>query len=149
MGHRRTMENAAWVTFTNGVRSTLNLWTALNLAVDGQWGGAKSDKKKEELVLDVIYYFENCQGEAYHDEVSDILLDNMENDFNTTLEDDSENQIARQLVEMYHQCRKGDFTIAQKVSQLAPLPKASLCKQAEVAWLLPHIHPTQCYRHSC
>jgi hypothetical protein len=49
-----------WQRFCEAVRAVMDSWTALTLAVNGQWGGSESAQRKEEFILDVIYYFENC-----------------------------------------------------------------------------------------
>ena len=60
----RTSE--AWRAFEAGARAVFDSWTALRLAVEGQWGGLDSAGKKEELFLDVMYYFENCESPRQH-----------------------------------------------------------------------------------
>lgn len=48
--------------FEEGVSLLFQRWTALQLAVQNQWGGSKSVEKANELILDVIDWFYTSKG---------------------------------------------------------------------------------------
>ena len=48
-------EQDAW--FREGVRLCLGTWTALQLAVENEWGGPRSREKLKQLEGDVVNWF--------------------------------------------------------------------------------------------
>ncbi len=50
--------------FEEGVKHLFRRWTALNLAVENQWGGANSAEKANWLVEDTIEWFRINKGAA-------------------------------------------------------------------------------------
>ncbi|EKX72908.1 hypothetical protein BEWA_014670 [Theileria equi strain WA] len=63
--------------------------TALNLAVENNWGGSDSEKKKDDLIQHVINFCIS-RKEVYRDEIEDILVDKLDEYFFVTLEDGSD-----------------------------------------------------------
>ena len=60
--HARTRPNVLATkqqkdTFEQGVGEVMSKWTALQLAVDQEWGGTNSLRKADELIDDVIQWF--------------------------------------------------------------------------------------------
>jgi hypothetical protein len=53
--------------FREGVRSVCRQWTALELAVSHQWGGADSAEKADNLVAEIIALFEDSTERIYKD----------------------------------------------------------------------------------
>ncbi|KNB46138.1 hypothetical protein JH06_2187 [Blastocystis sp. subtype 4] len=50
-------------------------------------------------------------GEIYKDEISDFLLGEMDQTFNCSLEDGSDEEIAEILLHFYNSCRNGDMSV--------------------------------------
>ena len=48
--------------FEQGVRLLFERWTALQLAIQNEWGGSKSLEKANDLLLDVIDWFYHSKG---------------------------------------------------------------------------------------
>ena len=48
--------------FEEGVNLTFSRWTALNLAIDNEWGGRNSREKAEQLYEDVLHWFYSYSG---------------------------------------------------------------------------------------
>lgn len=97
--------------FKEGLGSIFRQWTALELAVYHQWGGPTSAQRAEQLV-DEIYTLFQCPEKVYKDDISLILEDYLESQFNTVCEDGSPDEIGDLLVLMWRQCGEGDFNIA-------------------------------------
>ena len=53
--------------FQEGLESTLRQWTALELAVVNQWGGASSAEKASQLYSDILNMFINANEKVYKD----------------------------------------------------------------------------------
>eukprot|EP01116_Phalansterium_solitarium_P011805 TRINITY_DN275_c0_g2_i1.p1 TRINITY_DN275_c0_g2~~TRINITY_DN275_c0_g2_i1.p1 ORF type:complete len:194 (+),score=40.94 TRINITY_DN275_c0_g2_i1:64-645(+) len=106
--------------FDNCVRAVFSRWTVLCLAVEQGWGGRNSAQKADDLLQSVVEMF--ASGErVYADELEDVLFDSIENDFNTTAEDGSVEQVARQLTTIWHKASQGDLTMLH--STLAANPQ--------------------------
>lgn len=96
--------------FKEGVGSVLRQWTALELAVFHQWGGANSKERADELVTELIQLFLSPE-KVYKDDISLILEDYLESQFSTICEDGSPDELGELLCEMWRQCLDGDFTL--------------------------------------
>eukprot|EP00903_Cladosiphon_okamuranus_P012918 g12061.t1 len=104
----------AWGNFHGGVKAALNQWTALRLAVENNWGGGDSERKAALLEEGLMNLFKT-KKEIYKDEVEDFLADFLDDSFSTYAEDDSPAQVAAMLVEMFAQCGRLDYTLANAV----------------------------------
>lgn len=100
--------------FTLGCNKVFSCWTALNLAVENNWGGSDSEKKKDDLIQHVINFCIS-RKEVYRDEIEDILVDKLDEYFFVTLEDGSDVEIANILVKLHSTCANGDFTYANEL----------------------------------
>eukprot|EP01036_Dinobryon_divergens_P031185 gene31185-40544_t len=96
--------------FKEGLGSILRQWTALELAIHHQWGGKSSKEKADELNSLLADMFMNPE-KVYKDDVSLVLEDFMEVNFNTICEDGSADEVSDLLCTMWRQCSVGDFTL--------------------------------------
>nr|PVC51812.1 hypothetical protein MACL_00001269 [Theileria orientalis] len=115
------MDNTKEV-FCKACEKVFDCWTALNLAVDNNWGGDDSLSKKELLVRNVIEYCLKAK-ELYADEIEDILIVKLDEYFSVNLEDGSEVEIASILVKLHQTCSNNDFSFANEL--IANLQKSS------------------------
>lgn len=97
--------------FKEGLLSVFRQWTALELAVHNQWGGPDSARNAEAMVNEIIDLFLNTHERIYKDDVSLILDDILESQFNVVCEDESTEEIGDILCRMFNQCYCGDFTL--------------------------------------
>lgn len=95
--------------FIEGLSIILKRWTALQLAIEMEWGGPHTVEKAQDLEDSLIDYFEKgeptlcylstdpwgcLEGKALEQEdLEDILLDVMQDEFGTVLEDGSEVEV--------------------------------------------------------
>eukprot|EP00968_Pinguiococcus_pyrenoidosus_P015645 scaffold1459_cov260-Pinguiococcus_pyrenoidosus.AAC.6 len=98
-----------WGAFVSGLQGVLQSWTALNLAVENNWGGGDSHKKAQELFEALLEVFRRGR-DIYADVVEDVLLVRMDESFHTRCDDGSIEEVSRLLVQMYHDCGNGDFS---------------------------------------
>ncbi|KAI8873059.1 hypothetical protein GQ42DRAFT_153101 [Ramicandelaber brevisporus] len=107
---KSTLSEAAREQFEDGIVSLFSFWTALNLAVENEWGGAESSEKREFMVDSFMEYFDE-HGTAYEiDDLEEWLVGFMGDCFGIDLEDDSEVEVAKRMAELYSDCVKGDFS---------------------------------------
>ena len=66
--------------FQEGLESTLRQWTALELAVVNQWGGANSAEKATQLYNDILNMLVNSNEKVY----KDVSLDTITTIFTST-----------------------------------------------------------------
>lgn len=97
--------------FKEGLGSIFRQWTALELAVHHQWGGPSSAERAAALQKEILDLFAG-PDKIYKDDVTIVLEDFLETNFNTICEDGSPDELGDLLVTMYRQCGEGDFTIA-------------------------------------
>ncbi|KAJ2385742.1 rRNA accumulation- protein [Coemansia sp. RSA 2559] len=107
--------------FIEGVDHVLSKWTALELAVQNGWGGRNTLEKRENMVDEIVEYFDlqvrkkNTTIEPT--EVEELLVQVMEEDFSVMLEDQSEKQVARLLCSIFAECRAGNFATVDKMAE--------------------------------
>jgi pre-rRNA-processing protein TSR2 len=85
--------------FELSVWYTLSLWPALHVAVQDHWGGADSSDKRDWFagaVADLL----RTQPATDHDDLVVFLLQVMQDEFDCNVEDDSEEEVARGLLEV-------------------------------------------------
>jgi pre-rRNA-processing protein TSR2 len=99
--------------FKIGIQSMFRQWTALSLAVHNQWGGPASAQHADNLVQSMIDLF-NTPERIFKDDVSLILDDVMETNFNTICEDESTDELGQIICDMFYQCTTGDLTIVTR-----------------------------------
>lgn len=97
--------------FKEGLGSVFRQWTALELAVDQQWGGVNSSEKADQLINSILSMFSSSK-KVYKDEIVVFLEDYLEIEFSIICEDDSPSEIAELLLDMWRQCSIGNFALA-------------------------------------
>jgi pre-rRNA-processing protein TSR2 len=110
--------------FQAGVTACLRSWSALRTAVEGGWGGGtrESHGKAEELRRNILTVMDGRKCPPANFDVVD-LADNlaiyMEEEFSVTLEDNSEQQVAETIFQMYEECFHGNATLARQLLSCA------------------------------
>ncbi|CAO3613209.1 unnamed protein product [Mucor hiemalis] len=105
--------------FEEGASYILHNWTALKLAVEQDWGGVESGEKREWSIDVIVDHFGKHGKKLDNDEIEDILIQIMNDEFNATLEDDSPYLVAKHLVNLYNQCINGNFTEVERLREKA------------------------------
>lgn len=68
---RRLPEQAAPI-FREGVTLTLSRWSALQMAVDNEWGGRNSRQRADELVHEIFTWYTQSQGTRTDHDAADV-----------------------------------------------------------------------------
>ncbi|KAG0336902.1 hypothetical protein BG000_006025 [Podila horticola] len=105
------------VAFREGVDYLFHSWTALKLAVDGEWGGHDSAAKRDWFVDTVVDYFSEKGKNVDSFDLEDILIQIMNDEFSILLEDQSEQHIAKVLEQLYLECTHGRYDLVQTLKQ--------------------------------
>ncbi|KAF8819513.1 hypothetical protein IE077_000909 [Cardiosporidium cionae] len=115
------MDERGFQLFTNAVAKALNSWTALNLAVEYQWGGRFSHQKRETLGEEIISYFTDRKT-VKTGWLAETLATRLSDLFSVDLEDHSEEEVAALLVNLYDTCKKGDYSLVEQISKVKSSP---------------------------
>lgn len=99
--------------FELGVCMAIYGWENLQTAVDSLWGGADSADKRDWLVGSVVEMFDESYLEC--EDIEDRLVGVMEDEFGTVLEDESGLPIAAQIISIYRQCEKEDYSTVDEL----------------------------------
>ncbi|XP_067832285.1 pre-rRNA-processing protein TSR2 homolog [Heptranchias perlo] len=92
--------------FAESVRSALEAWPALQVAVENGFGGVYSQQKADWMVTAVAQYlYDNVDLES--EEVEELMADLMYNEFDTVIEDGSLSEVARQIWTFFGLCQRG------------------------------------------
>ncbi|XP_027067162.1 uncharacterized protein [Coffea arabica] len=110
--------------FQQGINLLLSRWTALQMAVQSEWGGPQSRLKSQQLELDLFSLLAGSKERVYMDDVEDLLDDSMLS-LGTEIADGSIEEIAEKLMFMHEECLKGDFSSIQRLRATNPPPGAA------------------------
>lgn len=132
--------------FEEGCYLVFMKWTALQLAIENEWGGPSSREKAQQLLEDVIDWFYTAKGKDYPNAVTRLLIllhvtvlsqrshpadleicdleelldEAIQVDFSVQAEDDSPYQVARSLVNMHNQVANGDMSYVDQLRRMQP-----------------------------
>jgi pre-rRNA-processing protein TSR2 len=101
------------VLFARGVIAILELWPALRVAVDESWGGPESKDKRRWMAGEVVDLFEASLPSATQKSksktetpdavyVEELLLQVMNDEYETMLEDGSQEIVAERIVKLWN-----------------------------------------------
>ncbi|KAK9139901.1 hypothetical protein Scep_009582 [Stephania cephalantha] len=102
-------------TFSEGIALTLSQWSALQLAIQNQWGGADSLQKSGQLMAELFSFFSSSRVPLCIDDLENLLYENMVLSFNTDIEDGSIEEVAEGLMIMYEECVQGNYESIEKL----------------------------------
>jgi pre-rRNA-processing protein TSR2 len=105
--------------FQAGVTACLRSWSAFRTAVDSGWGGGERESQAKGEALRQ-HIFELMDGKKFPPGCSDTDLADglaiyLEEEFSTTVEDNSEQQVADVIFRMYEGLYKGDGSLCRQI----------------------------------
>ncbi|KAH9326644.1 hypothetical protein KI387_006822, partial [Taxus chinensis] len=103
-----------------GVGLVLSRWTALQMAVQNEWGGRSSAVKAHQLAADIVAWLVHPTLPRYIDELEEMLDENMLLSFNTEIEDGSLEEVAEQLMLLHEECLHGNYDTISKLQMSQP-----------------------------
>lgn len=101
--------------FSEGISLVLSRWTALQMAIENQWGGRDSREKSHDLASSILSWFTQSKEPLYIDDLENILDESMAVSFNTEIEDGSVQEVAEKLMIMHEDCLKGNYESIEKL----------------------------------
>ncbi|KAJ6876976.1 pre-rRNA-processing protein TSR2 [Populus alba x Populus x berolinensis] len=105
--------------FREGIRLILSKWSALQLAVENEWGGRGSHLLAEQLASDIFSWFTQSKEPLYIDDL-ESMLDEAMLSLNTMIEDGSVEEVAEKLMIMHEECLEGNYSSIQKLRDEGP-----------------------------
>ncbi|GAB4835965.1 hypothetical protein Ancab_000884 [Ancistrocladus abbreviatus] len=101
--------------FQDGISLLLSGWSALQMAVDNEWGGPHSRSIALQFASDIFNWF-NLSKELYIDDLEALLDDTMIT-LNTEAQDGSIEEIAEKLMIMHEECLGGNYGSIEKLRE--------------------------------
>ncbi|XP_076925686.1 uncharacterized protein LOC143588615 [Bidens hawaiensis] len=102
-----------------GIELLLGRWSALQMAIQNEWGGRDTRQKAQQLTLDVYQWLIRPSEGLYVDELENLLDDFMLS-LNTEIDDGSIEEIADNLMIMHEECLEGNFASIGRLRQSKP-----------------------------
>ncbi|KAL4200265.1 hypothetical protein AMTRI_Chr03g148850 [Amborella trichopoda] len=110
--------------FTEGISLILSRWTALQMAVENEWGGRTSRQKFQQLSTDIVSWFSQSNAPLYIDDLEMMLDETMVLSFSSEIEDGSIEEVAEQLMILHEECLKGNFETLYQLRASSPATQA-------------------------
>jgi pre-rRNA-processing protein TSR2 len=101
------------MSLAEAVHLVLNHWEAFSLAKQMGWGGIDTEEKAEWFHCVLVEWIE-ANG-ADPDDIEDILLQIMQDEFNSLLEDGSAKKVASECCRLFKQLSVGDLSGLEKL----------------------------------
>jgi hypothetical protein len=117
--------------FREGLAGLLARWTALQLAILNEWGGAESAQKGDAACDELADWFLRRKGGKYAEDLEELLVEILGDDFNVQCEDGSPREVAKVACEMYERVAQGDYAVARDICA-RPLPREHLERCARI-----------------
>ncbi|KDP23617.1 hypothetical protein JCGZ_23450 [Jatropha curcas] len=109
--------------FEEGIFLVLSRWSALQLAVQNEWGGRGSGQLANQLGADVLSWFTQSKEPLYIDDLENILDEGLLS-LNTMIEDGSVEEVAEKLMIMHEECLEGNYNSIENLRQAGPVTGA-------------------------
>lgn len=123
----------ASVQFARGVIARLALWPALRIAVEQGWGGPGSSEKCTWIASVIVDAFEEQVPTPDINYVEITLLQIMEDEFETVLEDGSAEAVAKDVVKLWEEIQEGSNRLVVQLEEQAERMKGKKVQVEEVA----------------
>jgi pre-rRNA-processing protein TSR2 len=108
------------VLFARGVIARLSIWAALRIAVENNWGGAYAHEKRTWIASVLVDTFDqDAAGAPDVQYVEEMLLQIMEDEFETVLEDGSALRVAEDVVRLWREVCAGGVEMVLRLEQQA------------------------------
>ncbi|KAI7751220.1 hypothetical protein M8C21_021289 [Ambrosia artemisiifolia] len=102
-----------------GIDLLLGRWSALQMAIQNEWGGRDTRQKAQQLAVDVYRWLIKPAEALYVDELENLLDDFMLS-LNTEIDDGSIEEVADNLLIMHEECLEGNFASIERLRQSIP-----------------------------
>ncbi|KAI0786526.1 Pre-rRNA-processing protein TSR2-domain-containing protein [Abortiporus biennis] len=107
------------ILFARGLIARLSTWPALRVAVDQGWGGPESAEKRTWLASVIVDTFEEEDTLPDAPYVETMLLQVLDDEFDLVLEDDSAEQIAKDVMQLWAAAQANNTAIIIELEEKA------------------------------
>lgn len=107
------------VLFARGVIARLIIWPILRIAVQEGWGGPNGGKKRTWIASEIVDAFETQKPPPDDQYIEELLLQIMQDEFETNIEDGSTESVGVDIVRMWDETRVGKLDLVLKFEELA------------------------------
>ncbi|KAH9754352.1 pre-rrna-processing protein tsr2 [Citrus sinensis] len=97
--------------FSEGISLVLSRWSALQMAIENEWGGRGSRALAEQLGSDIFAWFTQSK---------ENILDEGMLSLNAMIEDGSIEEVAERLMVMHEECLEGNYESIIKLRETRP-----------------------------
>ncbi|XP_066324483.1 pre-rRNA-processing protein TSR2-like [Miscanthus floridulus] len=97
------------------IRLVFGRWTALQMAVENQWGGRDSRAKADQFGESVLFWFCRTKGPRYFEDLVDMMYGKISESFNADFEDNSVEEVAEQLLIIHEECLQNNYSSIEKL----------------------------------
>ena len=97
-----------WEYFEYSVKLALARWTALRMAVEGEWGGGDTARKYE-ILLEEIFNLFKYNRTIHADDLAMNIDEYVESEFGLVCEDGSTRELSELMVVLADECKVGQF----------------------------------------
>ncbi|KIY70950.1 hypothetical protein CYLTODRAFT_391123 [Cylindrobasidium torrendii FP15055 ss-10] len=111
------------VLFARGVIARLHSWNTLALAVQENWGGPHGADKRTWLASSIVDTFEEQADTPDDQYIEEMLLQVMDDEFDTVLEDGSAEPVAVDICKIWDESRRGVDTLVKKFEDIVEKTK--------------------------
>jgi len=105
------------LSFARGVIARLALWPALQIAVQNGWGGPDSTEKRTWIASVIVDTFEERSTPPDAEYIEEMLLQIMDDEFETVIEDQSTESVAKDITNLWKDIHLGDLAGLQRLEQ--------------------------------
>ncbi|KAK3141764.1 hypothetical protein QOZ80_4BG0338040 [Eleusine coracana subsp. coracana] len=97
------------------IRLVFSRWTALQVAVEDQWGGRDSRAKADQFGESILSWFCRSKGPHFFEDLVDMMEDKISEFLNADLDHDSVEDVADQLLIIHEQCLQSNYSFIEKL----------------------------------
>uniref|UniRef100_A0A0A9BEP8 Pre-rRNA-processing protein TSR2 n=1 Tax=Arundo donax TaxID=35708 RepID=A0A0A9BEP8_ARUDO len=115
-----------------GMGLVFGRWTALQMAVENQWGGRDSRAKEDQLGASILSWFCHSKGPHYYEDLVDMMYNTISESFNADFEDGSIEEVAEQLLIMHEECLQSNYSSIEKLRN-APVQRNAVSQSKQIA----------------
>ncbi|CAL4959772.1 unnamed protein product [Urochloa decumbens] len=98
-----------------GIKLVFGRWTALQMAVENQWGGRDSRAKADQFGESIHSWFCRSRGPHYFEDLVDMMYENISDSFNADFEDNSVEEVAEQLLIIHEECMQSNYSSIERL----------------------------------
>ncbi len=130
-----------WDYFEYSVKLTLARWTALRMAMEGEWGGGDV-RRKYEILLEEILSVYKYNKVVHTDAMVTNISEYVETEFGLVCEDHSIEEICELLTQLAEECKLGQYDrvkhMHEQIQSLFPIDLKSAKIRSDEGMAIPH-----------